>query len=118
MSQMIVNLTLSVVIEKINDVLDESPHWNEQSALAYPELQQRLATYVLRRMPVVYVTLASEGVDRRHPFTQGDSYDQHRQIEHLIQQGLQTLLENSARLGSESAQVFADAGGSPSSWFG
>lgn len=117
MSQTIVNLTLPIVVAKINDILNDSPTWNGWPSLAHPDLRQQLAAYVLRRMPVVYITLESDAADNLHA-ANCYSHEQHTQIEQLIQQGMQMLIDHSSSKRYGSDQVLADAGASPSSWFG
>jgi hypothetical protein len=118
MSQTIVNLTLPIVVAKIDHLLNESPDWDQWSALANPDLRQRLAAYVLRRLPVVYTTLESTVVGPMNAPANCYSHAQHTQIEQLIHQGLQVLLEDESTPNIVSAQVLAESGLLPSTWFG
>lgn len=138
MSQAIVNLTLSIVTEQINAILGASPHWSYQQINAAPELRQKLATYVLRRLPVVYVTVESDAICSLE--TPGNCYsgDQHGQIHQLIHEGIDVLLGPPLAEGRHSvpgrsvpgrsvpdlsapdlsAPDLSEARLSPSSWFG
>jgi hypothetical protein len=124
MTQTIVNLTLPLVVAKINDVLNDAPDWDEWQMLAMPELHQRLVAYVVRRLPVVYVTLESEMLELMHTPSSCYSHEQHLQMEELIQQGLQVLLEHQRQLEHQHQRVtpanlgLVEAGAGPSTWFG
>lgn len=117
MSQTIVNLTLPIVIAKINDVLKDPPAWNDWPSLAHSDLQQQLAAYVLRRMPVVYITLESDVADNFY-VTNCYSHEQHLQIEQLIRQGIQLLRDHSSLKRQDAEQIWADSEVAPSTWFG
>ncbi|MFH7242589.1 MAG: hypothetical protein ACHWZW_07035 [Spirulina sp.] len=96
MSQVIVNLTLPIVVAKIESVLKNAAPENRWQVANGMDLRQRLTSYVLRRLPVMYVTLDQHSIRRMGTPSQCYSYDQHRQIDRLIQQGLQTLIEDGA----------------------
>jgi hypothetical protein len=118
MTQTIVNLTLPIVTDKIDDILAAYPLYEYRQIFAVPELRQKLTAYVLARLPVVYVTMDSDtncGLESsRHCY----SSDQHDQINHLIHQGIDALLgrpeiwRSSPRIDRVEAEVI------PSSWFG
>jgi hypothetical protein len=94
MSQVIVNLTLPIVVAKIESVLNDNASekcWEPSNRM---DLRQRLTAYVLRRLPVIYVTLDQDSIRRMGTPSQCYSYDQHQQIDRLIQQGLQTLIDD------------------------
>lgn len=91
MSQVIVNLTLPIVVAKIETVLNDTNAeilW----AVNVADLRQRLAAYVLRRLPVIYVTLDQATIQHIGTPSECYSYEQHRHIDRLIQQGLEDLL--------------------------
>lgn len=92
MSQVIVNVTLPIVVAKIESALNDATYDDIQGKAHTTDLRQRLAAYVLRRLPVIYVTLDQESI--RHMGTPSEcySYEQHRHIDRLIQQGLQAIL--------------------------
>lgn len=91
MSQVIVNVTLPIVVAKIETALSHVTLEIQGEAHTH-DLRQRLAAYVLRRLPVIYVTLDQEAIRRMGTPSECYSYEQHRQIDHLIQQGLQAIL--------------------------
>jgi len=55
MSHGLVNLTLPVVIQEIENVLDEYPEYPYHSAFAMPELRQKLIAHILSQVPNSYV---------------------------------------------------------------
>lgn len=54
MSHGLVNLTLPVVIQEIDYVLDEYPEHPYQSAFSMPELRQKLIAHILCNVPNYY----------------------------------------------------------------
>ena len=118
MSQTIVNLTLPIVVEKINHVLNHSSPWSERPTLAVPELRQKLTAYVLSRLPVVYVTMESEAACSMDSPTCCYSQEQQVKIDQLIQQGLAVLLEHQYFWHLYSSPDLVESGNSPSHWFG
>jgi len=55
MSHGLINLTLPVVIQEIEDVLNEYPEHPYQRVFSMPELRQKLIAYVLSQVPNRYV---------------------------------------------------------------
>lgn len=92
MSQVIVNLTLPVVVAKIETLLRDSSSPGVRETMDVADLRQRLTAYVLRRLPVIYVTLDQDTIRRMGTPSQCYSYEQHRHIDRLIEQGIETLL--------------------------
>lgn len=93
MSQVIVNLTLPIVVAKIETVLNDNASESGWESSNVMDLRQRLTAYVLRRLPVIYVTLDQDSIRRMGTPSQCYSHEQHQHIDHLIQQGLKTLLD-------------------------
>lgn len=94
MSHVIVNLTLPIVVAKVESVLNDTASERYWESSKVTELHQRLTAYVLRRLPATYVTLDQDSIQRMGTPSQCYSHEQHRQIDHLIQQGLQTLIDD------------------------
>jgi hypothetical protein len=117
MSQAIVNLTLPIVNEKIDDILVSYPLDPHRIAFRDPELRQKLASYVLSRLSVVYVTMDNdEAVCLTSPVGCYSS-DQHEQINRLIRQGIDSLIQRQRwqpRFASDSVEPEL----TPSNWFG
>lgn len=55
MSHGLINLTLPVVIQEIENVLDDYPKHPYQTAFAMPELYQKLLAHILSNVPNQYV---------------------------------------------------------------
>ncbi len=94
MSHVIVNLTLPIVVAKVESVLHDTASEQGWELSNVMDFRQRLTAYVLRRLPVIYVTLDQDAIRRMGTPSQCYSYDQHQRIDRLIQQGLQTLIDN------------------------
>lgn len=118
MTQTIVNLTLPIVTDRIDDILAAYPLYEYRQVFAVPELRQKLTSYVLARLPVVYVTMdSSTAGDVMSP---GKCYssDQHNQINQLIHQGIDALLGRPEVWQRRPNPDLVDAEPIPSSWFG
>ena len=92
MSQVIVNLTLPIVVAKLETVLRDLASLSQGEGRDATDLRQRLTAYVLRRLPVLYITLDQDTIRRMGTPSECYSHEQHRQIDRLIQQGLQAIL--------------------------
>jgi hypothetical protein len=121
MPQTIINLTLPIVTDKIDDILAAYPLYEYRQVFAVPELRQKLTAYVLARLPVVYVTMDSGATNGLETTGRCYSSDQHAQINQLIHQGIDALLGRpeiwqSCHGVDRADRVEADP--IPSSWFG
>jgi hypothetical protein len=97
MSQKILNLTLPVVSAKVDQVLQEDAVKQNPDVLAISNLREQLMTYVVRRLPAIYVTLESEEIsslNENDPAHVTSYYPEQQlaEIEQLIQQGLLALM--------------------------
>lgn len=118
MTQAIVNLTLPIVTDKIDDILAAYPLYEYRQVFAVPELRQRLAAYVLARLPVVYVTMDSSIAYGLESTGHCYSADQHDQINQLIHQGIEALLGRPEIWQQRPTPGMAEATPTPSNWFG
>ncbi|MGF1566966.1 MAG: late competence development ComFB family protein [Nodosilinea sp.] len=114
MSQTVVNLTLPIVVAKIDHILDKNTPYRGQRAFASRDLRQKLAAYVLSRLPVVYIAMESQAACTMDSPSGCFSQEQHEHINQLIHEGIAALLEQppAQPLG------FVEVGPLPSSWFG
>ncbi|MBU6228743.1 MAG: hypothetical protein KGQ93_03510 [Cyanobacteria bacterium REEB459] len=119
MTQIIVNLTLPVVTAKINRALNALALPSEEGTALATELQEKLVAYVIRRLPVVYVTMEPAAASSVNSCaTKCYSAEQQAHIDQLIDQGLQALLLDPV-LGEMATVVEAlDPSETASSWFG
>jgi hypothetical protein len=114
MTQTIVNLASLVVTEKITDVLSHYPVNPHQQAFAAEPLRQKLAAYVLSRMPALYATVNDNQACAIDSPASCYTPEQHSQMGQLIHRGIQHLL--SRQPGRPASQAAVNA--APSSWFG
>jgi hypothetical protein len=88
----IVNLTLPLIIEEIENILEMSPHSNSCKALATSKLRQELIDYVLSRIPSIYSVLE----DRHSAVCNTESFscysNQRRHIQSMIHMGICDIL--------------------------
>ena len=118
MAQTIVNLTLPIVTEKINYILRSYPQRPYQDLFNAPELRQKLTTYVLSRLPVIYVTMENEQACGLSPSVECYSHGQHEHIDQLIHQGIKALMAHRRSLRKRQNSPMATAATAPSDWFG
>ncbi len=118
MTQAIVNLTLPIVTDRIDDILAAYPLYEYRQVFAVPELRQKLTAYVLARLPVVYVTMDSGAARGLEPAGNCYSSDQHDQINQLIHQGIDALLGRPEVWRHHPGTERVEAEPIPSSWFG
>lgn len=129
MPQTIVNFALPIVAERIDEILAGYPFYPHQQAFSASERRQKLAAYVLSRIPGYYVTMDQAAACSLESPRNCYTAEQHQQIERLIHQGIEHLLTQAETwepysddylLTDSSSQpsAKADATMAPSSWFG
>lgn len=98
MSHGLVNLTLPVVIQEIEHVLEEYPEHPYHTAFAIPELHHKLIAHILSNVPNRYVVEgAQEPFDK--PKTHSSSPLQERlQMEMVIRASILHILRENADL--------------------
>lgn len=108
MANTLINIALPVVNEIIDDVLAAGSSASYRETFTSSDARDRLATFVLSRLPARYMTIADEcSLDfPRNCY----SVEQHRQIRQLVQQGIQKVLTRPVASTSEPLI--------PSNWFG
>ncbi len=99
MSFELINLTLPLVIQEIEDVLDEYPEHPYQSAFSIHEFRQKLIAHVLSQVPNQY-EIAGEQAPARRPRTRHSSLSAERMYLETVVRGsiLHILRENADRL--------------------
>lgn len=90
MSKKIVNLTLSVVEQELDSLLEMYPHKLHQLELT-PDLRKELLVYVLNRIPNVYKTSDDLNLDNPNVKTFSCTLEQKMQIRALFFQGVNYL---------------------------
>lgn len=118
MTQEIVNLTSPVIVEKVEKVLSAAPIRSKISSKTLPTLQDKLVTYVLRRMPTCYIT--TDDVQSCFADTPVNCFSsaQQAQMDDLIQEGLQHLMTQRKSWEMPESASISEIDRAPSSWFG
>lgn len=93
MNMKIVNLTLAVVIEEIENILETYPKYPCHQAFSPSNLRQELINYVLNRISTIYTVI--EEVQEPLILTAliGCFSEQRRHIESLIHQGIGDIID-------------------------
>jgi hypothetical protein len=86
MAKVIVNLTLAVITETLEEVLEFYPQTEQQAILASVEVQQEILAYVLSRFPSFYAVIEAEAIADMIP--PNYSLEQRMQLEALIHQAI------------------------------
>jgi hypothetical protein len=93
MTKTLVNLTITLVLKKIENILETYTHHPYQEAFANPDIRQTLVAYILSRVPNQYITLdeaekpeffCSESLER--------SLESTSHIESIIHEGIKKVL--------------------------
>lgn len=117
MSKLIDALTLAVVTEEIEDVLQSSPGYDYQQVVAIPDLRQKLIAYVMSRIYNTDRVIEDEKSVINPKFVCCFS-KQKMQIETLIDQGIQYILQQNLGWASRHIPEEVNPGYAPSHWFG
>lgn len=88
----IVNLSLPIITNKVEEALDNSKMESSQELSSASLLQERLVAYVLRRMPTFYTTIEISNACLANNPVNCFSQEQQNTIDGLIQEGLQHLM--------------------------
>jgi ribosomal protein S18 acetylase RimI-like enzyme len=96
MSFELINLTLPLVIQEIEDVLDEYPEHPYQSAFSIHEFRQKLIAYVLSQVPNQYA-ISGEQAPARKPSPRHSSLVAERMyLETIVRGGILHILRENA----------------------
>lgn len=109
MANTLINIALPVVNEIINDVLAAGSSESYRDTFTSSDARDRLATFVLSRLPARYMTVTDGGCSLDLP-RNCYSAEQHRQIRQLVHQGIQKVI---ARPVAHTPETLI-----PSTWFG
>lgn len=119
MSKTLVNLTITVVLKKLESILETYPHHPYQEAFANPDMRQTLIAYILSRIPNQYITLDEAekpevfGSDSLCRSLEGSS-----NIEFIIHEGIEKVLCEQAEKIQRYIPEAVDPGLVASHWFG
>ena len=109
MANTLINIALPVVNEIIDDVLATNPSASCRETFTNSDARDRLATFVLSRLPARYVAMAESECSLDLP-KNCYSAEQHRQMRQLVNQGIQKVLTRPMASNQETLI--------PSTWFG
>jgi hypothetical protein len=115
MTKTVANLTLPVVVDQIETVLESYPYHPYQQAFAIPDLRQRLIAYVLNRISSYY-TVLEEGENSTDSIN--CSSDRKLQIKNLVTQGIPDILQQHWEWSIHHIPSELESGLTPSHWFG
>jgi hypothetical protein len=94
MSHGLVNLTLPIVMQEIEDVLEEYSAHPYHSAFSMPELRQKLVAHVLSHVPNRYVVEEQE--PSSSPTRYASSMQERLQREMVVRSGILHILRENA----------------------
>ncbi|MDQ2096964.1 MAG: hypothetical protein QQW96_04880 [Tychonema bourrellyi B0820] len=94
MDKTLVNLTLAVVTEEVENILDAYPRYPYQEAFSPSGLRQDLIAYVLSRIPNTYAAIAPSDPLSNNSVQIRCSSEQLLHIENLIHTGISDVLHN------------------------
>jgi hypothetical protein len=92
----LINLTLPVVIQEIEDVLNEYPAYPYQTAFAIPELRQKLLAYCLSRIPNHYVVEGVQELLSRSNSCYPAPLQERLEIESIVRSGIFHIMRENA----------------------
>lgn len=116
MTKRIINLTLSAVVEEIEDVLETYPYHPYRQFFSIPDLRQELIAYVLSRVSNRYVAVDEEqqaSFKSLHLLTEETLC-----IKILIHKGIEKILHKKEEQMTYRIPGVVDPGFAPSNWFG
>ncbi|MEM1238777.1 MAG: late competence development ComFB family protein [Cyanobacteria bacterium P01_H01_bin.26] len=91
MANTLINIALPVVNDIIDDVLATNPSASCRETFTSSDARDRLATFVLSRLPARYVAMGDRECSIDLP-KNCYSAEQHRQMRQLVHQGIQKVL--------------------------
>ena len=94
MLKTLVNLTLAVVTEEVENILDSYPRYPYQEAFSPSGLRQDLIAYVLSRIPNTYRAIATSDSMSHTTVQVRCSSEQLIHIENLIHTGISDVLHS------------------------
>jgi hypothetical protein len=96
MSHKLINLTLPIVIEEIENVLDEYPEHPYQLAFSIDELRQKLIAHILSHVPNRYVVQEVEELSSNPKSCYSFSVQERIRIETVVHGSILHILRENA----------------------
>ncbi|NJP09553.1 MAG: hypothetical protein HC866_08755 [Leptolyngbyaceae cyanobacterium RU_5_1] len=97
MAKVIVNLTMPVVVEELESVLDEFSNPFYQQTFLMSELHQELVAYVLSRIRSCYVAIDEDSQSSAMSVSLPVSLEERLKIQDLLCQGMQHILSTTQK---------------------
>lgn len=118
MSKTIVNLTIPLVVEEVERVLETYPHHPHQQAFANPDLRQALIAYVLSCHCSQYVAVDEAQEEEYFNSLSMHSLEHSDRLETTIHNGIADILRNHTEDIEHQIPEEIEAADAPSHWFG
>lgn len=119
MSKTIVNLTIPLVVEEVERILETYPHHPYQQAFANPDLRQALIAYVLCRHSNQYITVDEEQQEEcLNSQSLHLSFEDSDRLENTIHEGIADVLQNHTEDIEHQIPEEIESDDAPSHWFG
>lgn len=117
MSNLIDALTLAVIAEETENVLQSHLEYHYQQSFSMSDFRQKLVTYVMSRIYNTYPVIEDVKPVSKPKFV--CYYSQQKiQIQTLIHQGIQHILQQKLDWASHHISEEVELGYAPSHWFG
>lgn len=98
MSKAIVNVTMPIILEEIDNVLESEPYCSQRYLISLNHLRQDLITYTLSRVRS-RIRLIESGEQLSIPFSASPSaLEEHLKVETVVRQGIQYLLYEAEKM--------------------
>ncbi|MCC5636377.1 hypothetical protein LC593_11000 [Nostoc sp. CHAB 5844] len=118
MTKTLVNLTISVVVKKLENILETYPHHPYQEVYANPDIRQILIAYILSRIPNQYITVDEEKPEFICSDSLLRSLERTLHIETIIHQGIEEVLREQIENFHRYIPEVVDPNLVASHWFG
>jgi hypothetical protein len=119
MTKTIVNITITLVLKHLENILETYPHHPYQEAFANPDIRQTLIAYILSRIPNQYITL--DQAEKPELFCSESLYrslETTSHIESIIHEGIEKVLHEQVENVHRYIPEAVDPGLVASHWFG
>jgi hypothetical protein len=91
MSKVLMNLTMPIILEEIDIVLESAPYYSQHQIFSIPDLRQKLVSYTLNHVRSRYRHIDENEQTIAALRSNPSSLEEHLQIEVVVRQGIQQL---------------------------
>lgn len=110
MSKILMNLTLPIIVEEINNVLATETYYSQYRIFSVPDLRQKLISYTLNHVRTRYREIDRTVQSEQKLRSQPSSLEEHLQIEAVVREGIQQLVR---KIEDKSIAPLSSASSSP-----